>query len=74
MGNLGGGIESSSAMESDSETVVMFNLDRINDDRPAWLRGTAWERGQIPESTDGLIDSLGIREDTDRLQAEVGSV
>lgn len=33
--------ESSSATESDSKTVVMFNVDRLNDDRPVWLYGTA---------------------------------
>ena len=37
--------ESSSATESDFETVVMFNLDRLNEDRPEWLCGFAWERG-----------------------------
>ena len=34
---------SSSATESDSKTVVMFSLDRLNDDHPEWLRGNAWE-------------------------------
>ena len=37
--------KSSSATESDSETVVMFNLDRLNDDHLVWLRGAAWEQG-----------------------------
>ena len=36
--------ESSSATESDFETVIMFNLDRLNEDRPEWLCGFAWER------------------------------
>ena len=64
--------ESSSATESDSETVVMFNLDRLNDDHLIWLRGVAWEQGQIPKSTKGLIDSLVSRVDRDRLQAKFG--
>lgn len=33
--------ESSSVTESDSEIVVMFNLDRLNEDRPEWLRRSA---------------------------------
>ena len=66
--------DSSSATKSDSEIVMMFNLDRINDDRPVQLRWTAWEQGQILESTDGLIESLVNREDRDRLRAEAGSV
>ncbi|KAK9985960.1 hypothetical protein SO802_030911 [Lithocarpus litseifolius] len=65
---------SSSVIESDSKTIVMFNLDRLNDDRPEWLRGNAWEQGQIPESTDGLINSLVNGEDRDRLPAIAGSV
>lgn len=64
--------KSSSATESDSETVVMFNLDRLNDDHFVWLRGAAWEQGQIPESTEGLINSLVSRVDRDRLRAGFG--
>ena len=64
--------KSSSATESDSEIVVMFNLDRLNDDHLVWLRGAAWEQGQIPESTEGLIDYLVSRVDKDRLRAEFG--
>ena len=60
------------ATKSDSDTVVMFNLDKLNDDHLVWLRGVAWEQGQIPESTEGLIDSLVSRVDRDRLQAEFG--
>lgn len=63
--------ESSSATESDSETVVMFNLDSLNEDRPEWLRGSAWTRGQILESTDGLINSLANRVDRNRIQADL---
>nr|POE78111.1 hypothetical protein CFP56_37903 [Quercus suber] len=65
---------SSLATESDSEMVVMFNLDRLNDDHPKWLRGNAWERGQILESTDELINSLVNGADRDRLQTVLGSV
>ena len=64
--------KSFSATKSDSETVVMFNLDRLNDNHLVQLRGAAREQGQIPESTEGLIDSLVSRVDRDRLQAEFG--
>nr|POE67631.1 hypothetical protein CFP56_26854 [Quercus suber] len=65
---------SSSATESDSETVVLFNLDRLNDNRPEWLRGNAWERGQIPESPNRLNNPVVNREERDGLQAAVGNV
>lgn len=65
--------ESSSAIESDSEIVVMFNLDRLNEDWPVWLRGAAWECGQIPKSTKGLIDTLVSKVDRDGLRVEVES-
>ena len=65
--------ESSSATVSESETVVMFNLDRLNENRPDWLLGDAWERGQIPESSEGLIDNLGSRLVRDKLRFEAGS-
>ncbi|XP_030959335.1 uncharacterized protein LOC115981322 [Quercus lobata] len=41
--------ESSSATESDFETMIMFNLDRLNEDRPEWLCGFAWERAQYSD-------------------------
>nr|POF05740.1 dna-directed rna polymerases ii, iv and v subunit 11 [Quercus suber] len=66
--------EYSLATESDSETIVMFNLDILNDDRPVWLRGAAWERVQILESTKGLIDPLVNRVDRDRLWAKFGGL
>ena len=28
--------------ESDSETAIMFNLDKLNEDRLEWVRSTAW--------------------------------
>nr|POF25750.1 hypothetical protein CFP56_56168 [Quercus suber] len=59
------------AIETDSETVVLFNLDRRNDNRPKWLRGDAWERGQIPESLDGLNNPVVNREERDRLRVAV---
>lgn len=64
---------STSATKSDSETVVMFNLGRLNDDRPEWLRWDAWNRGQIPDSIDSIIESLVTRVDKDRLRPDFGS-
>ena len=63
-----------SATESDSETVVLFNLDRLNDNRPKWLCGNAWERDQIPESTNGLNNHMVNSEERDRLRVAVRSV
>ena len=65
---------SSSTIESNSEAVVMFNLDRLNEDCLELLHGTTWERGQILESTDGLIRSLVNKEDKVRLWAIAGNV
>ena len=64
--------EASSATVSESDTVVMFNLDRLNENRPDWLCGDAWERGQIPESSEGLIDNLGSRLVRDRPRVDAG--
>ena len=65
---------SSLATESDSETVVLFNLDRLNDNRQEWLRGIAWERGQIPESPDRLNNPVFNRKERVRVRAVVGSM
>lgn len=62
--------KSSTAAESDSKTLVLFNLDRLNEDSPEWLHGSAWERGQIPESTDGVNNSLVHRMDRNRIRAD----
>ena len=64
--------EASFATVSESDTVVMFNLDRLNENRPDWLRGDAWERSQIPESSEGLIDNLGSRLVKDRPKVDAG--
>lgn len=73
-GELREASRSSSTTESDSKTVVMFNLDRLNDNRPEWVRGAAWERGQIPESPDGSPNSLVNREERDKSRDVTGSV
>ena len=42
-------IDVSSNIESDSETMRMFNLDKLNEGRPKWLHSDAWDVGQILE-------------------------
>ena len=63
-----------SATKSDSETVMLFNLDRLNDNSLEWLCGNAWERGQILKSTDGLNNHMVNSEERNRLRVAVGSV
>ena len=63
--------KSSTATKSDFETMVMFNLDRLNEDRLEWLCGSAWEQGQIPDSTNGLITSLVHRVDRNMIRANL---
>lgn len=64
---------SSSETESSSAKVTMFNLDKLNEDRPKVLRGPAWSHGQIPESLDSLIESLVQRVDRSRFRFKVGN-
>lgn len=64
---------SSSGTESSSATVTMFNLDKLNEDRPEVLQVPAWSHGQIPESFDSLIESLVQRVDWGRFKFEVGN-
>ena len=44
----------SSDIESDSDTVRMFNLDMLNEGHPEWLRSDAWDVGQIPEDSNPI--------------------
>ena len=53
------------------ETVVMFNLDRLNEGHPEWVRRDAWGGGQIPEDLKPLIEALVQRVDRDRFRWEV---
>lgn len=63
---------SSSDMESDSIISTMFNLDRLNTNRPETRQGVAWRRGQIPEDPDAFVVSLVRRVDRNILHFEVG--
>lgn len=38
----------SSDTNSDLVTVIMFNLDRLNDVKPEVRQRSTWEKGQIP--------------------------
>lgn len=63
----------SSEIENSSTTGTMFNLNKLNDDRLEVVRGIAWNRGQIPESPDSVIESLVQRVDRGRFRFEIGS-
>ena len=70
-GTLRENSRSNSNIDSD-ETVLMFNLDRLNEGCLDWVRRDAWSRGQIPVIPDPLIDNLVHGVDRDRLSFEVG--
>lgn len=59
--------------ESDSITALMFNLDNLNTDRPEVLPNSTWNRWQIPESPDSMIETLVQRVDRGRFRFEVGN-
>ena len=63
----------SSKTKSNLATGTMFNLNKLNDDRPEVVWGAAWSYGQIPESPDSLIESLVQRVDRGRFRFEIGS-
>lgn len=51
----------------------MFNLDNLNTDRPEVLPNSTWNRWQIPESPDSMIETLVQRVDRGRFRFEVGN-
>ena len=57
--------------ESDT-TVVMFNLDQLNEERPEARQDQGWAKGCIPESPDSFIESLVQRVDCGRCRFELG--
>nr|POE55683.1 hypothetical protein CFP56_59234 [Quercus suber] len=61
----------SSDTESDSVTVTMFNLDKLNDVRLEVKQGSTWEKGHISESPDSFIESLVQRVDRRRFRFEL---
>ena len=70
-GTLRENSRSNSDTDSD-ETVLMFNLDRLNEGYPDWVRRDAWSRGQIPVIPNPFIDNLVQRVDRNRLRFGVG--
>ena len=63
----------SSEAESDSVTERLYNLDKLNEDRPEVLVGATWRRGQIPESPKDLVESLVQRVNKGMVRFERGS-
>lgn len=61
----------SSDIESDSETVRMFNLDNLNDGCPEWVCRDEWDVGQIPEDANSIVQLVVNRVDRDRLRVEL---
>ena len=72
-GELRGSNMDSSEVESDSVTERLYNLDKLNEDRPEVLVGAAWRRGQIPESPEELVESLVQRVNRGMVRFERGS-
>ena len=70
-GTLRENSRSNSDTDSD-ETVLMFNLDRLNEGYPDWVRRDAWSRRQIPVIPNPFIDNLVQRVDRNRLRFGVG--
>ena len=71
-GTLREDTQSDSVTDSD-ETVLLFNLDRLNEDHPDWVRRDAWNREQILDILETITESLVQRVDRNRFQFEVGS-
>ncbi|KAF3960877.1 hypothetical protein CMV_014442 [Castanea mollissima] len=71
-GNFRDDHHSSSETNSDSLIATMFNLDRLNMNRPEVRDVSLWGRGQIPESLDSLVEDLVRRVNRDRFHFELG--
>ena len=63
----------SSKTESDSVTERLYNLDKLNEDRPEVLVGAAWGHGQILKSSEELVESLVQRVNRGMVRFERGS-
>ena len=51
----------------------MFNLDKLNEDRPEWVCSTAWHGRQILDSTVSMGDSMVHGSNRDGMRFELGS-
>ena len=51
----------------------MFNLDKLNEDRPEVRQDQGWAKGCIPESLDSFIESLVQRVNRRRFRFGLGS-
>nr|POE79032.1 hypothetical protein CFP56_74878 [Quercus suber] len=63
----------SDSTTNNDETVLLFNLDRLNEDCPNWVRRDAWNRGQIPDLPEPIIENLVHRVDRNRCRFEKGN-
>lgn len=63
---------SSSETDNYSLIATMFNLDRLNMDKPEVRGVSLWERGQIPKSLDSLVEDLVRRINRDSFNFELG--
>lgn len=62
-------------MPPDSDTpTIMFNLDRLNDERLEIMQDQGWAKGCIPESPDSFIESLVQRVNRGRFRFELGTL
>lgn len=71
-GTLREDTRSDSATDND-EIVLLFNLNRLNEDCPNWVLRDAWNRGQIPNLPEPIIENLVHRVDRNRCRFEKGN-
>jgi len=71
-GSLRENSRSSFATDND-ETVLMFNLYRLNKDCPEWVRRNAWSGEQIPEMPVLYFEDLIQRVDRNRFEVNGSS-
>lgn len=53
-------------------TAVMFNLDKLHEERPEAMQEQGWAKGCILESPDSFIESLVQRVNRGRFRFELG--
>ena len=47
-----------SEIDTESTTAIIFNLDRLNEERSEQMQGINWPNGLIPKSLDSFVESL----------------
>ena len=61
-----------SDFDSDT-TTIMFNLDKLNDERLEIMQEQGWAKGCIPKLPDSFVESLVQRVDRGKFRFELGS-